>query len=126
MVGKAFIIKENDTRRPWRVPFVENFGEADANPMDFTDVTAATFLMREAGAPGAPDVTGTATWTVAGSTVPPATRPEVIVEYVWAPGDLTPPGEYDVEVQLTYSDGGVETVPNNDYFRVTIKEDLGP
>lgn len=33
---------------------------------------------------------------------------------------------YQGEVQLTYNDGGIETVPNSGYVEIVVEPDLGP
>ena len=46
------------------------------------------------------------------------------VEYSWAAGDTDTSGVYDVEIQVTYSDGTVETFPNDGYHELRVLEDL--
>lgn len=53
------------------------------------------------------------------------------VEYEWQgaegedPADLHTAGEYKGEFEITYEDGSVQTVPNDDYFTLAVVEDLG-
>lgn len=48
------------------------------------------------------------------------------IGYTFDTDDLDVEGEYQGEVQLTSADGTiVETVPNDGYFSITVKEDLG-
>lgn len=56
-------------------------------------------------------------------------------EYEWAAGDTTQAGTYNAELEITWTAGRVETVPNGPqpddepnptgYFTVLIEEDLG-
>lgn len=45
---------------------------------------------------------------------------------VWTPvaGDTDTVAIYSAEVELTYADGGIETVPGDGYFPIEIKPDL--
>ncbi len=47
-----------------------------------------------------------------------------IIEYRWQVGDTSVTGVYRAEIEVTYSDGGVETFPNNDYIEITIFESV--
>lgn len=94
---------------------LDNYGENDEAPIDLTDATEVNFLMR-----------------LHGSTDPPAIRsPMTItdavngtVQYAWQAGDTDTAGDYDVEFEITWNDGGVETVPNDSYLTVRIVDDL--
>lgn len=46
------------------------------------------------------------------------------VSYQWLDGDTDVAGTYYGEMEVTYSDGLVETFPNNGYFTIIINEDL--
>lgn len=48
------------------------------------------------------------------------------VRYDWAAGDTDEPGEYNAEIQITFSDSTIATFPNGDYHRLTVVKDLGP
>ncbi len=48
------------------------------------------------------------------------------VRYDWVTGDTDTPGDYDAEVQITFSDTTIETFPNGDYHRLIVLKDLGP
>lgn len=47
------------------------------------------------------------------------------VRYDWALGDTALAGNNYAEFEITYSDGGVETVPNDGYIRVKITPEVG-
>ncbi len=47
------------------------------------------------------------------------------LSYEWAAGDTDVAGIYDGEIEITWSTGKIETVPNDSYFTVTIVADLG-
>lgn len=114
----AFIIKQNDTRPRFVVGLKENFGELSEAPIDLTDATSVQFFLRSASAApeDAPKVDALAAIT-------DAVNGEVT--YTWATGDTDTVGEFQAEVQITWSDGGIETVPNSGYWDVTIEVDLG-
>lgn len=46
------------------------------------------------------------------------------VQYEWGVGDTTVPGVYRAEFKVTFSDGKVASYPNDDYFYVTVFEDI--
>jgi len=47
-----------------------------------------------------------------------------IVRYNWVAGDTATVGTYSIEFEVTYSDGSVETFPNNDNLVVVITPEL--
>jgi hypothetical protein len=111
----AFTIKQDDTRPVYVVPLVSDFGGAN-DPIDLTDATAVKFLMRLQGDTGPPKVNAPAVITDAAAGE---------VTYTWDAADTDVAGTYEVEFQITWSDGGVQTIPNDSYFTVEIKTDLG-
>lgn len=82
------------------------------NPIDLTGVTEVKLLMK---AEGIGLVTGIAAVTdaVAGE-----------ITYTWDADDLNADATYEAEVQLTWTGGAVETVPNDSYFSILVKADL--
>lgn len=48
-----------------------------------------------------------------------------IVRYDWQPGNTNEPGFYRAEFEVTYTDGTVETFPNDSYITVMVKTELG-
>tara|TARA_R110000868_G_scaffold38420_1_gene134446 strand:+ start:1287 stop:1610 length:324 start_codon:yes stop_codon:yes gene_type:complete len=47
-----------------------------------------------------------------------------IVRYIWQTGDTSVVGSYEAEFEITYSDGSIETFPNNGYIAVEITGDI--
>jgi hypothetical protein len=46
------------------------------------------------------------------------------VEYIWQPGDTAAAGLYEAEFQVTYSDGKIETFPNDGFIQVRVNQDV--
>jgi hypothetical protein len=42
------------------------------------------------------------------------------VRYEWTADDTAVAGDFECEFEVTYSDGSIETFPNDDYIEVTI------
>lgn len=87
----------------------------DANG-DSVDITGAAvrFHMRR---------TGVATTTIdASATI--VTAETGIVRYDWQSGDTASVGSYQVEFEVTYIDGAIETFPNKGYIAVEIGDDV--
>jgi len=81
-----------------------------AAALDLTEVVSQKFQMRK---PDDRRFTVNATANVVGA--PTNGR----VRYSWGVNDLVSPGEYDVQIELTYNDGQIQTqaVPN----RITVR-----
>ena len=47
------------------------------------------------------------------------------IKYEWEADDLMFAGSYRGEWEITWSDGTIQTVPNDTYFAVDVLEDLG-
>lgn len=47
------------------------------------------------------------------------------VRYNWAPSDTDIPGSYKAEFEITFPDGSVQSVPNDDYFTISVMKDIG-
>lgn len=80
--------------------------------MNLTAVDVAKLLLKASGTgviSGVADVTDAANGEVT---------------YTWDADDLQAAGTYEAEVQLTYNDDSVETVPNDGYFSVEVVADL--
>lgn len=106
----AFYIKQNDTAPALRAILKDGDGEA----IDLTDATIR-FHMREIGGS-----------TVKVDGVSPAQLPPTsgIVQYDWVAADTDTVGSYQGEFEVTYSDGSIETFPNNGYIRIQITDDI--
>lgn len=114
----AFQLKQHDTRPIYIAQLMENVGLQNESPIDLTDAAAVHFLMRGKG--------------VEIEDVPKVNRPATIVtavdgivSYSWQPSDTDTIGEYNVEFEIIWSDGGRETVPNEGFNEVVVGLDLG-
>ena len=105
----TFYIKQNDTVPSLRATLKNGSGDA----VDLIDATV-NFHMRTLG--------GTTVKTDAASTVVNASAG--IVQYNWIADDTDTIGSYQAEFEVTYSDGTIETFPNNGYIRVEIIDDI--
>ncbi len=47
-----------------------------------------------------------------------------VVRYQWVPTDTATVATYQGEFEITWSDGKITTVPNDEYFKVVIVADL--
>jgi hypothetical protein len=110
----AFSIKNGDTSPAYVVDLQD---DVDTTPVaiDLTDATSVTFKMRLTGTTGAPAID-----ELMDITTPASGR----VTYEWAAGDTADAGTYDVEFEILWSDGTVETVPNSGYMTVIVTDDL--
>jgi hypothetical protein len=109
----AFEIKRHDTRVPYVAALM-----SDGVPINLAAAASVRFKMRAQGAIDSttpPKVNGVCTITNAASG---------IVTYVWTTNDLDTVGDYDVEFEILWADGGIQTVPNSDYNVVSVNEDL--
>lgn len=110
-----FQIKSGDTRPAYLTDLTDDFGDPGAAPIDLTLATEVNFLMRLHGSTGSPEIRS------------PMTIADAVngtVQYAWQAGDTDTPGDYDVEFEITWSDGGIETVPNDSYNTVRVVDDL--
>jgi hypothetical protein len=105
-----FTIKQGDTR-PKLVAVLSESG----TPIDLTTATSVKLLMRVTGSVGAAKVDAAATITSAAAGE---------VTYTWLAADTDTAGTYDAEWEITWSDGGIETVPNDGYFTVVVGDDI--
>lgn len=48
----------------------------------------------------------------------------ITVSYDWQAGDTDTVGEYNVEFEITYSDGEVETFPKDGYIHLKISKEI--
>ncbi len=112
----AFQIKQHDTRPKYRATLVEDPQIAGGTPVDLTNATAVKFIMAESPNPAKVDAAAAFIDKVNG-----------IVEYSWdgVAGDTDTPGTYEVEWEVTWADGGVQTFPNADYGSIEVVADLG-
>ncbi len=110
----AFILKQNDTRPVYDVTLYEQIGQAAQTPINLTNATAVKFIMRAVGSV-TPKIN-------AAMSIQSATSGTC--RYIWTAGDSADAGSFNVEFEITWNDGGVETVPNSGYLSVVIEDDL--
>ena len=105
----SFYIKQDDTTPSLRADLKNGSGD----PVDLIG-TSVRVHMRAIGA------------TVAkiDAAMVVVSEPGGTVQYNWIAGDTSATGSYQVEFEVTYSDGTVETFPNDSYIRVEILEDI--
>jgi hypothetical protein len=110
----AFIIKQNDT-----LPYLYfQFFEPDAvTPLDLTGA-AVSLVMRKVGA--VPEAA-------------PALKKACVVSsplegigyYQWDAADTAESGDFEYEFEIVWGDGGVQTIPADAYFKLTVVDDIG-
>jgi len=106
----AFTIKQFDTSPTIGM----NLQAADGSPVNITDAREVRFHMRERAE---------RTLVIdARAAVIDATQG--IVKYDWRSADTAVVGRYEAEVEVTYTDGSIETFPNGGYELITIVDDI--
>lgn len=109
------IFKQHDTWPPLDVTL------SDANgPIDLTDASEVRLLMKGQKTSGAVTVDGVMTID------PDQVTNTGHVTYDWVSPDTDVVDTYQTEFQITWTGGGIETVPNGDYNSIEIIADLGP
>lgn len=111
----AFTVKQHDTAPSYVVDLADEFGLPGETPINLTTATSVKFLMRETGGTGAPKVT-------AAMTIVDAANGRV--QHDWGATDTDTVGTFDIEFEITWSDGTIETVPNDSYLSVEVVDDL--
>jgi hypothetical protein len=109
-----FTIKQHDTRPAWTVQLKDDLDGTPSN-INLTTAAGVRFLMRSQTAPGALKVNGTCAITNASTGT---------ISYTFVAADTDTVGAFNVEVEITWSDGGVQTVPNTGYWTVQVVDDL--
>lgn len=109
MRDTEFAIKQNDTSPALEVELQDN----DENAIDLSGASAEFHMVEKDGDTVAVDSSATITDGSNG-----------IVEYQWSSGDTSDAGRYLAEFEITYSDGTIETFPNNDDIVIRIMADL--
>ena len=105
----TFFVKQNDTS-----PTLDaTLKDADDAAVDLTGASVR-FHMRKVGK-GTAVVDGAATITGALTGQ---------VRYAWSGSDTASIGTYNGEFEVTYSDGTIETFPNNGFISIEITDDL--
>ena len=106
----TFYVKKNDTAPSLRASLKDGGDQA----IDLSDATV-NFHMRKVGA---------STIKVDASAVVIGSSSDGIVQYNWTTADTDTAGTYQGEFEVTYSDGSVESFPNNGYILVEILDDI--
>lgn len=112
----AFYLKQNDRRPLFVVALKDDFGEATEAAVNLTTASTAVFNMRLTDPPATVKINR------GGCAITDATNGEVT--YTWGTADTNTVGSYEAEVEVTWSDGKVETFPNNTYWDVEIVDDI--
>jgi len=105
----TFYIKQNDTSPA----LLATLQDADGIAVNITGA-AIRFHMRQIGST-AVDVDAAAVIV---------TALDGLVRYDWQAADTATIGSYQAEFEVTYSDGTIETFPNDGYIRVEIIKDI--
>jgi hypothetical protein len=102
-------IKQHDTWPPLRATL-----KANNVAIDLTTATSVRLILQS---PAPLTIIGVC------SIVSPATSG--VVTYSWISSNTATVGTYNGEFEITWANGAIETVPNDNYFQVAIKADLG-
>ena len=106
--------KQNDTR-----PFIDRTLQQTVNGsttiIALTTASAVKLIARFTGSTTAKINASCAIASAAGG----------VVRYTLLAADTDTTGNLDAEYEITWNDGGVETVPNDGYFSIEIVDDLG-
>lgn len=105
----AFYIKQNDTAPSIRATLKDGNG----NAIDLSNATVR-FHMK--------DLAGTIKVDAAANIIIPATNG--VVQYAWQSGDTDTTGTYYAEFEVTYSDGTIESFPNDGNIGILITKEL--
>jgi hypothetical protein len=107
---QKFFIKQNDTRPSLRCSLLD----ADELPVDLTAATIE-FHMR---------VYPAGSTKISAGSVAVLDRVQGDVEYRWASGDVDTADVFEAEFEVTFSDGTIQTFPNDGHATVTITDDI--
>jgi hypothetical protein len=116
-VALSFTMKQHDTR-PLRSLYLTETDPADASltrAVDLTNASSAKLLAKLASP--------ATSWSSVLAFSSP--RTSGVVVYTPVAGDTAVIGQFQAEVEITWSDGGVETYPNDGYITLNIVADLG-
>ena len=106
----TFYIKQNDTVPPLEVLLKDAYGA----PVNVTGATIK-FSMR---------VKPAGTVKVNAQTADIVTAGAGRVKYAWAAANTDTADEYEGEFQVTYSNGGIQTFPNDGFINVVVTDDV--
>lgn len=105
----AFFIKQNDTS-PSLKAFIQ---DADGNSVNLTGAAVRLHINETGGGPNIIDELMTVNDANGGE-----------VQYDWVAADTVNAGTFSAEIEITFSDGKIETFPNDGYFTITITAEL--
>ncbi len=105
----AFTIKQNDTSPQ----IAATLQDGDGTAIDLTSATVKFHMKKVGAAAATTDADATVLDANAGS-----------VKYVWVAADTAIAGSYLAEFEVTYTNGGIETFPNDQSIAILITEDL--
>lgn len=105
----TFYIKQNDTVPSIRAELQNGSGDA----IDLIDATVR-FHMRAIGSSQSKVNAAASVINAAGG----------VVQYNWIAADTNTIGAYQAEFQVTYSNGTIETFPNDGYILIEITDDI--
>ena len=111
MSAYTFTIKQNDMK-PDLIAFLKN---SDKTPIDLTDADEVVFTMVKNGA-STPKINKVA------AVLEDAINGEV--HYNWQAGDTDTIGTYKGEFEIVWAEGITQTLPQDDYIKVIIKDDI--
>ena len=110
MANPTFFIKRNDDQ-----PTLDVALRDDKNrPVDVTGASVV-FHMRN---------TADDTTKISGASVTVLAASKGEVRYSWTTTNTNTAGNFEAEFQVSFSDGGVQTFPNDGYIDVIITEDV--
>lgn len=117
-MADPFRIKESDSAPAYVAVLKSSYGLPGEAPINLSAATSVKFLMRSVNLSDddPPKVTANCTITDAVNG---------IVTYQWTGSDTDTSGTYNVEFQITWGDGRIQTIPNADYLTVEVVDDLG-
>lgn len=105
----AFTIKQNDTSPA----ILATLQDADGNAINLVGASVK-FNMR--------NVHGSSALVSASADVTDAESGAV--KYAWSVGDTSESGNMYAEFEVTYSDGAIETFPNDGYIDITVVKEI--
>lgn len=109
-----FTIKQNDTRPRLDRSLSETINGASA-PLNLTTASAVKLIARFTGSLVAKINASAAIASANGG----------VVRYTFLAADTDTVGQLNAEYEITWNDGGVETIPNDGYFSIEVVDDLG-
>jgi len=104
-----FYIKENDTSPALRAVLKDSDGVA----VDLTGASVRFHMRNTSNNNVVVDKAATIVTAASG-----------IVAYNWQADDITVVGQFEIEFEVTFSDGGIQTFPNQGYGTVVVADDL--